>query len=457
MTSRLRSLLWAGMCCGVSFAQWPGFRGPNGSGVGDGTGYPAELKKAVWKAAIPYAQSSPVVIDNHVYLTASTKADLLTICLDARTGRELWRKAINRDKPVNTFRANDPASPTPAADAAGVVVFFAEFGLIAYSPEGAERWRVPLGPFKNFYGMAASPLIAADLVVMLCDQQFNSYLLAVDRKTGARRWKTDRPGMPIGFSTPAVHQPPNGPAELIVLGSIRLDTYYLATGERHWSMPIRTGGSLGTPLSNGDTIFVSSMATDEPYLPTFAAALEKYDKDKDGRLSYDEFHSDPDFGEHFGWIDANDDKFIDEKEWNAARDLGDGDYGAIALTANGTVKWRVKKSLPYIPAPLLYQNVFYMVRTGGIVTALDPATGKVLKAGRAPQAPGDYLASPVAADGKVYLSSEEGKITVLKAGPQWEVLSVNEIGSELHATPALAGGRVYIRAHDAVYCFGAVR
>src|SRR5271165_3341148 len=208
--------------------QWSQFRGPNGSGVDSGAGYPTEFsptKNVVWKAAVPYGQSSPVLAGGHVYLTASEPDKLLTICLDAKTGKELWRRAVPRTKQQTIFRANDPASPTPAADENGVVAFFAEFGLIAYSADGKDRWNVPLGPFKNFYGMAASPILAGGMVVQVCDQQNGSFLLAVDRKTGRQRWKTPRP-VDIGWATPMVFH-----SQLIVLGTSRLDSYYLETGE----------------------------------------------------------------------------------------------------------------------------------------------------------------------------------------------------------------------------------
>src|SRR5258708_8336140 len=119
----------------------------------------------VWNAEIPFATSSPVVLGGVVYLPASEPSKLLTICLDAQTGHELWRRALARKMPQAVFRANDPASPTPVADENGVVAFFAEFGLVAYSADGKDRWSVPLGPFKNFYGMAASPILAGGLVV----------------------------------------------------------------------------------------------------------------------------------------------------------------------------------------------------------------------------------------------------------------------------------------------------
>jgi outer membrane protein assembly factor BamB len=214
--------------------QWSQFRGPNGSGVDSAAGYPVEFsptKNVVWKTAIPYGQSSPVVVGGRVYLTAAEPTKLFTICLDAKAGRELWRREIIRKKPQTIFRANDPASPTPVADENGVIVFFAEFGLVAYSADGKDRWTAPLGPFKNFYGMAASPILAGGMLVQVIDQQSGSFLLAVDRKTGQQRWKTERAAADIGWATPMVFRPSEGPAQLIVLGSARLDSYYLDTGE----------------------------------------------------------------------------------------------------------------------------------------------------------------------------------------------------------------------------------
>ena len=454
---------------GTAHAQWPQFRGPNGSGVDSAPGYPVSFSHAtnvVWKTAVPYGQSSPVVAGGHVYLTASQGDRLLTICLDAKTGSELWRREIRPERSHKIFRANDPASPTPAADEAGVIVFFADFGLAAYTHDGKDRWTLPLGPFKSFYGMGASPILAGDLVVLVCDQKSGSFVIAVDRKTGRQRWKTDRAGVPESWATPMVFRPEGKtePEQLIVLGSTRLDAYSLESGALQWWMPVGSGGAMGTAVASGDLLLVSTMGSTEPWLPAFAAILEKYDKDKDGRLSHQEFSADKEMGEHFGWIDADADEVVNAEEWNTIRTLGLGEYGAIAVRpgkANGkldpqaAVLWRFKKNLPYIPAPLAYQGVFYMVKDGGIITSLDPATGQSLKEGRSPNALGEYYASPVAADNKVFLASAEGKITVLKAAGQWEVLGVNDVGEEIHSTPALSAGRLFVRTRSSMYCFGA--
>jgi outer membrane protein assembly factor BamB len=445
--------------------QWTQFRGPNGSGVDSATGYPVEFspsRNVVWKKAVPYGQSSPVVAGGRVYLTASEGDRLLTICLDAKTGSQLWQREIRRKKPQQIFRANDPASPTPVADESGVVAFFPDFGLAAYAPDGKDRWAIPLGPFKNFYGMAESPIVAGDLLVLVCDQQSGSFLLALDRKTGRQRWKTERGAATLGWATPMVFRPSEGPAQLIVLGSTRLDSYYLDTGEQRWWMPLGSTGAHGTPVATGSTLLVSTLSSTEPWMPSFESVLSMYDKDRDGRLSHEEFKDDKDWGEHFGWIDADRDNFITAEEWNTARSMGLGDYGAIAIQPEkaqgklepGSVRWRYKKNLPYIPAPLVYKNVYFMVRDGGIITSLDPATGQLLKEGRSRDALGEYYASPVAADNKLFLASTEGKMTVLKAAAEWQVLAVNDLGDEIHATPALSEGRIYVRTRSILYCFG---
>jgi len=419
----------------------------------------------LWKIPVSYGQSSPVIAGGRVYLTASEDGRLLTICLDARTGRELWRRETKREHSHKLFRANDPASPTPAADVSGVYTFFPDFGLAAYTPEGKLRWTHPVGPFQNFYGMASSPILTGDLLVLVCDQQAGSFVTAIDRDSGRVRWKTERPGMTIGWATPMIFHPGKGPAELIVLGTNRIDSYFLSTGERNWWTPIGSLGALGVPSATGDTLLVATAGTNGPWMPTFDSVLAKYDKNKDGKLAREEFQANPELGEDFGWIDADSDGIVTAEEWNTARQLGMGPYGAVAIRPadargqlpEGAIRWRYQKGLAMIPAPVVYQDVYYMVRDGGIITALNPGTGELLKQGRTLTAPGEYYASPVAADGKIYLASSEGKITVLKGGADWQILSVNDMGDEVHATPALSDARIYVRTRSSLYCFGSAQ
>jgi outer membrane protein assembly factor BamB len=438
-------------------ADWPRFRGPNGTGVGEGEALPAEFgpdRNVAWKTKVPFGRSSPIVSGNRVLLTASEDGKLVTLAFDATTGRQLWRAGLSPTHHHQLYKANDAASPTPAVDGRAVYVFFPDFGVVAYGFEGKELWRQPLGPFENFYGMSSSPVVAGGVVLLLCDQLRGSFLLAVDKQTGKQRWKTERAGITIGWSVPVVHED-----QVLVFGSSRVDSYYLSTGESRWWIPLNSNGSMGVPVVHVDSVIVAASGSDQPWLPSFQATASKYDKDRDGRLSAAECKAE-DWFEHFGWIDANHDGTIDESEWNTARSLGVGDYGAVSIPLNGrgrlaasALRWRFKRNLPYVPAPLLYDGVLYMVKDGGIVTSLDPSSGKLLKQGRAPNAPGQYFASPVAAAGKVFLVSEEGKITVLEAGAQWKPLARNDLGEECYATPAISGGRIFFRTRGMLYAF----
>ena len=459
---------WLAATSATAVGQWPQFRGPNGSGVDPAGTYPSAFsasKNLIWKTAVPYGQSSPVLAGDRIYLTASEGGRLLTIALDKASGRELWRREIQPARGHKIYKANDPASPTPVADDYGVVVFFADVGLTAYTPDGKDQWTVPLGPFKSFYGMAASPIIAEDLVILVCDQQAGSFLIAVDRRTGRERWRKERADAIDAYATPMVFRAAGAPPQLIVLGSTRIDAYALDAGERRWWLPIGSNGAMGTVVANADTLYVATTGSTEPWLPPFDAVLQKNDTDKDGRVSAQEFAQDKEMVEHFGFFDHDADGFVSAKEWGIMRAYGIGEFGAMAIRpgdARGkleskAVVWRFTKNLPYIPAPLLYNEVLYLVKDGGIITALDARTGRVLRQGRSPNAIGQYYASPVAADGKVFLANTEGKITVLRAGPQWQVLGVNDLGEEIHATPALGGGRIYVRTRSAVYSFGTAR
>ncbi|MGH9968961.1 MAG: PQQ-binding-like beta-propeller repeat protein, partial [Pyrinomonadaceae bacterium] len=332
-------------------------------------------------------------------------------------------------------------------------------GLISYGANGTERWRVPLGPFNSFYGMAASPVLAGNTLVLVCDQRTNSFIIAVDARNGKVLWKKSRPNEEA-FSTPAIYTPRAGATQVIVSGTHTLDAYSLDDGERLWW--VRQVGSYpkGVPVLGPDRVYVCADGSDEPMFPPFEVMLKEYDKDKDQRLHHEEMKSHPEAYDHFGWMDANNDGYIDRPEYDFIRTSSASGHGLTAITFGGqgdltstNVVWRVKKLYPSIPAPLLYRSVLYLMKEGGIVTSLDPVSGEVLKTGRTPDALEDYFASPVAADGKVFLLSASGKLTVLKAGAQWEILAVNDLGEECWATPAIAGGSVYIRTRNALHCF----
>jgi len=442
--------------------EWLRFRGPNGTGVAEGFTLPTEFgakKNLAWKTVVPFGRSSPVVTRDRIFLTASESDKLITVALDRKTGKILWRRDIVRARHMPIYKANDAASPSPVSDGKNVFAFFAELGLISYGPDGKERWRVPLGPFDSFYGMGGSPVLAGNTLVMVCDQRTNSFIIAVDARDGKELWRKSRPNFEA-YSTPAIYSPKDGPAQVLVLGSQTLDAYSLDKGERLWWVTKVGIYPKGVPVLGADMVYVTGDGGDEPFFPPFDDILKANDKDKDQRLSREELKSIPEATEHFGWVDASNDGYIDRSEWdfirNSSSTSGHG-LSAIRLGGQGDlttkVVWRLQKSYPSIPAPLLYRDVIYLMKEGGIVTSLDPANGQVLKQGRTPGALEEYYASPVAADGKIFVVSSSGKVTVLKAGAQWEVLAMNDLGEECWATPAIAGSKIYIRTRNSLYSF----
>jgi len=200
-----------------------------------------------------------------------------------------------------------------------------------------------------------------------------------------------------------------------------------------------------------------------PY-PTFDSLLEKLDANKDGKLSREEFSKDPTMKDHFGWVDTDNDGIITRTEWDqkmkesvTEHGVTGSKIGGVGDRTEGNLIWRYKKSYSNLITPLVYRDVLYLVKDGGIITTLNPKTGEVLKIGRTKDAIDEYFASPVAADGKIFLLSHSGKVTVLKAGPQWEVLSVNDLDETSQATPAIADGHIYVRTYKALYSFGTAK
>jgi outer membrane protein assembly factor BamB len=211
-------------------------------------------------------------------------------------------------------------------------------------------------------------------------------------------------------------------------------------------------------------VYALGSGSDEPFFPPFEATLKEFDADKDNRVQREEIKKNPEAYEHFGWLDANNDGYVDREEYDFVRGTSAFGHGLTAVRLGGSqqsgditassVAWRLKKNYPDIPAPLLYDGVLYFMKSGGIISSVDPVRGDFLKTDRTKSALEEYYASPVAGDGKVFMVSLSGKVTVLKAAAQWEILSVNDLGEESWATPAIAGGNIYIRTNNALYSFG---
>ena len=419
-------------------------------------------KTVIWKTGVPPGHSSPILVGSRVFLTAVEGETLLTICLDRATGKILWRREAPRPRKESFQKTNSPAAPSPASDGQSVFVFFGDYGILAYGVDGEDRWKLPLGPFNNQNGHGSSPIVTGDLVVLICDQDTGSYLIAVDKKTGKPRWKVDRPGILRGYATPVVWTPAGKPAQLIISGSFELSSYDLKSGEKLWWVNGMAWQVKGVPLIAGDTIYVNTWENGgdfetPPNVDPWETLAAKYDADKDGRLTAEELK--PVFRNGFRDYDLNKDGVMDHQEWDAYIRNKNATNTFLAIKPEGRgdltskVLWKYRKSLPNTASPLLYEGSLFLVKDGGIVTTLDPATGAVQKQGRIPGATEQFWASPVGADGKVYMMSQGCKLAVLSAKAQWEVLKVNDLDDECFATPAIADKSLYVRTRRWMYRF----
>ncbi|MFN0101974.1 MAG: PQQ-binding-like beta-propeller repeat protein [Bryobacteraceae bacterium] len=452
-------------------AEWSSFRGPNGSGVAETTGLPAEFgpgKNVVWRTAVPPGSSSPVVAGDALFLTAYENAQLITLKLNRKTGQIEWRRTLPQSRAENRHKLNNPASPTPVTDGANVYVFFSDFGLISYGPDGNERWRAPLGPFANFHGMGASPILAGDKLVLVCDQDSESFVIAVDKNTGKLVWKTPRPSVVHGHATATLFRAPNGEEQVIVPGSYLLASYALKDGKELWTVRGLSWQIKATAVVDGDTVYATGWAPgadpgQAKPLPGFAEAAKQADANNDGKLSNTELPSPWKHGGSWSAIDLNNDGYLDSREWGFYRGRREANNVTVAVrpaNAHGDltdthVVWKHPRMVPEVPSPLLLNGILYTVKTGGIFTAMLAATGEMKKSARVPGAIDGYYASPIAADGKVFLFSEQGKAAVLKPGAEWELLQVNDFDEPIYATPAIDDKRMYVRTASAIYAIGA--
>jgi outer membrane protein assembly factor BamB len=447
--------------------DWPQFRGVNASGVSASTGLPVAIgrdRNMLWRTPLPPGQSSPAVAGDRIFLTAVEDNRLFTLCLERATGRIEWRREVPRPSRARLHKFNGPASPSPVSDGRNVYAFFQDFGVISFGPDGNERWRVPLGPFNNPFGLASSPVLSGGTLLQVCDGESGAFVVGIDIATGKVKWRQERLDATRGSSTPLIYTPPGGRAELLVPGAYQLTSYAVETGEEVWFARGLTWQLIPTPVLGNGVIYVLGWSGgadpgEQVDLPPFAAMLEKLDANHDGRLSKDEL-GDPKLVKSWGDLDLDRSGFVEQRDWERyrARMAAQNGFNAIKVGGKGDMTsrnflWRYNKSLPVVASPLLYRDVLYLVKDGGILTTLNPRTGAVLKQGRITGALGTYYSSPVAADGKIYVASVEGKVAVLKAGAEWEILEVNDLGEECYATPAIVDGRIYLRTQSALYCF----
>jgi len=404
---------------------WPQFRGPNSSGLGEGKP-PVNFgpdQNVLWKTAVGPGLSSPIIWGGRIFLTEFDRENkrLSTLCIDRRTGKTLWRRTVAPEQIEEVHAISSPAGATPVTDGERVYVYFGSYGLLCYDLNCNLKWERRLPNPQNPYGAVASPILAGEFLV-LNHQGKDAYLLAVNRRNGQTVWKTDRSKFQYGWSTP-VYWRHDGLDEIVVLGgdfqpNQRLMAYNLADGAERWWVAGLPPCGKSTPVIGDGLLFFAA-----PDIIMETAAEQR----------------NPERAAQFYANNAS--------RVTAVRPGGKGEVNQT------NIAWSEHKGTPGVPSPLYYNGHLYTFQNGGIVFSRVAKTGELLYSGRL-GAPGYYYSSPVAADNKVYIASEEGVVVVLDAGEQLKILATNKLDGAILATPALADGNIYVRTENHLYAFG---
>jgi outer membrane protein assembly factor BamB len=418
-----------------------------------------------WRVQLDGGHSTPILADGKIFVTTyrADSKELATVALDQTDGNVLWRKPIVPQQVEETHPIGSPATATLACDGKRLYAFFGSAGMFCYDLKGRKIWEQRLGPFRDEYGAGSSPIVFDGKVILNQDHDIDSFLIAYDCGTGRVVWKTARPDAVRSYSTPCIWTN-NGKPELLVAGALQLAAYDPANGERLWWINGLARIVIPTPVTSGGTIYMASWAPGgDPgkrvSLPAWDNALMKWDGNHDGKLAKTEI-DDREVLDRFFRMDVNQDGVLSQQEWERhAAVFRQAQNAVLAINPNGrgeqpesAVVWKHGRGVPYVATPLLDHGILWMVKDGGIVTRLDAATGKLLQEERVP-AVGNYFASPVAGDGKIYFASESGTVSVVSAEKDWRVISSRDFHEKIYATPALVGNRIYLRTEEALYCF----
>lgn len=454
---------------GETPGAWSQFRGPASAATAVGNKVlPTEIgpkQYVLWKTALPNGHSSPVVHGDRVYLTGVVDQKLVTIGLDRSTGKEVWRTEAPHKGLEKVHKIGNPAQATAATDGQHVVVFFGSAGLFCYDRDGKELWRKQMGPFKTEFGAASSPLIVDGRVILNQDYDSESSLTVYDVKTGKQIWKVDRTEFGVGYASPVLWNIA-GKKQIVQAGTLRVVGYDFDSGKEIWTVRgLSRIGNMTPTIGPDNVLYVAGWGAgadpgDIITVPPFEEMVKKHDANKNGILESKEIPAGP-IKDRLPQFDRNRDDAVDRTEWESMRVVfATAKNRMIAIRPGGVgdvtkshVVWEQTKQLPYVPSPLLYNDLLFLAKNGGIISTLDPKSGKALKSDRI-QARGNYYSSPVGGDGKVFLLSQQGELTVLSAKADWEVLHAAEFGEEVFATPALVDGRIYLRTAGHLYCFG---
>jgi len=432
-------ILSVGFVSAVRADNWPQWRGPAANGTSMESGLPerwSDTENIAWKAPVRgLGISSPIVWDNLVIVTSqigrgarrpgthptlvqggsptasgerglggsADRADrtivFLVTALNRITGQRAWEHVIDAEGALpEVHDKHNLASPSPVTDGQRVYAWFATGQIVALDMNGKVVWQRNLakeyGPFDITWGHSSSPAVYKDSLILVCYHSSNAYLLSVDAKTGKDRWKIDRGADVISYSTPVVVNTPRG-AELVINTSEGIEAHNPDTGERLWHFNESNRFPIPVPSADNGTLYLTRGYRSGPYMAIKA-----------------------------------------------------GGRGDVSKTH---VAWHVPTGAPYVPSAVQYNGVFYMAGENGIVNAIDSATGERVWQERVG---GIFTASPVAGDGKVYLVSETGETVVLQASRTPKVLARNTVEGHFVASPAIAGGRLFLRGDDRLIAIG---
>jgi outer membrane protein assembly factor BamB len=421
---------------------WPSFRGPSASGIAEGQNLPDEWnaktgQNILWHTTIPgLAHSSPIVWGNRIYVTSAISTDpkatfkpglygdgdaskdrsrhkWMVYALDKHSGKIIWERLAFEGEPREKRHMKATyANSTPATDGRIVVAWFGSQGVYAYDVNGKLLWQVDLGRLDLGaydiptveWGSASSPIIWKDLVILQCDTQTDSFIVALNANTGETVWKTDRDELP-SWGTPTVAVTSRG-EELIANASNFIRGYDPRTGKELWRLGKSSKITAPTPVFADDMLVVASGRGPERPIFVLKAGAR-------GDLT-----------------------------------LPDGQ------TSSDAIIWSRTGRGSYMPTPLIYKGNLYVLGNSGTFDAYNLKTGAELYRQRLPQIGDGFSASPVAADGKIYLSSEDGDILVVAAGDKFTHIATNSLGELVMATPALSEGVMYVRTSQSVFAIG---
>ncbi len=425
--------------------SWPSFRGPQASGIAEAQNLPDRWngktgENILWRTPIPgLAHSSPVVWGNRIFITSAVSSEpnasfrpglygdgdaskdrsrhrWMIYALDKHSGKVLWERVAHQGEPIDKRHIKSTyANSTPATDGRIVVAWFGSQGVHAYDVNGRFLWKVDLGRL-NFgaydiptfeWGPASSPIIWNGLVILQCDTQTDSFLLALDGSTGKTVWKTDRDELP-SWGTPTVATTSTGPA-LVTNASNFIRGYDPRTGRELWRLGHSSKITAPTPIFADDLFVVASGRG--PERPIFVVRP------------------------------------------NARGDvtLPDGRTNSEAIV------WSRTGRGSYMPTPLAYNGILYVLGNNGLFDAYNLQSGEEIYRQRMPVIGSGFSASPVAADGKIYLSNEDGEMIIVGAGQKFTHIATNSLGELLMATPALSEGVMYVRSSASLFAIGRKR